>query len=156
MLLQLAQMIERQTKSLSLMRGLAILSLVMCVAGGIVCGVVYQSHGLNGVAAGALAAALSLSAGGTALAITSLRSPNQASGANLVLLAMMVRLAIPLAAALVLLKQVDWLQDAAFAGQLVVLYLIMLATETWLSLHVAPSAQAIPAARATEKGPSHG
>jgi len=150
MLLQLAHLLERQSGTLSFVRGLAILTAVMGVAGGIVGGVAFQLYGPSAGVAGAIAAGICLLAGGIALAIATRRTPHQASGANFILLAMMVRLVIPLMVALVLLKRIDWLQEAAFIGQLVILYLIMLTTETWLSLHVAPIAPAL------EKGPRHG
>jgi hypothetical protein len=84
----------------------------------------------------AVAAIVVWLAGAIALAVVAVsKSPRQRL--NAVLLAMLIRMALPILAGVLLARSVSTLAAAGFAGLVVVHYLAGLALETWMSVRLA-------------------
>jgi len=89
----------------------------------------------------AVAALVVWLAGAIALAIVAVsKSPYQRL--NAVLLAMLVRMALPILAGVFLARSISTLAAAGFAGLVVVHYLAGLALETWMSIRLADATTA--------------
>ena len=98
----------------------------------------YFLSGTVGIAAAVVACAICLACGLLALAITSItQKMNQ--GVQGILLAMMVRMCVPLGALIILPEIGGPLIAGGVTGMLMAYYLITLTVETWLSLRFVPA-----------------
>jgi hypothetical protein len=112
---------------------LALFLAAVSVAAGIVAA---RRYGNAAYLSSAVAAFLVWLAGAIALAIVAVsKSPYQRL--NAVLLAMLVRMALPILAGVFLAQSISTLAAAGFAGLVVVHYLAGLALETWMSVRLA-------------------
>jgi hypothetical protein len=115
---------------------IALLALFLAAVSAATGAVAARQYGNGAFAASALAAAVVWLAGSTALGIVaSAKTPPQRL--NAVLLAMLVRLALPMVAVVALSRSQNQLADNGVAGLIVVHYLAGLLLETWLSLRLA-------------------
>lgn len=95
----------------------------------------FERHGESGLVAALVAFAVCWTAGAAALAITGLaRTPERAMHG--LLLSMLVRMGLPLAAGIVLQGRGGPLAEANVFGLIVVFYLVMLAVEAFLSVRL--------------------
>jgi hypothetical protein len=122
----------------------ALLWCILLVAFPLVSSIAAAKVGQSAWLAGFVAMLLSGVAGTLALVISSLRPPN-VQGANYILFAMLVRMALPLLAVMVCYLTARYfvaaqgLLEGEFFGQLIIFYLLMLFSETLLALRVGPS-----------------
>jgi hypothetical protein len=115
---------------------IALLALFLAAVSAAAGAVAARRYGNGAFAASAVAAAIVWLAGSAALGIVaSAKTPAQRL--NAVLLAMLVRLALPMVAVVALSRSQNQLADNGLAGLIVVHYLAGLLLETWLSLRLA-------------------
>lgn len=126
-----------------LLKYLAVLNLMLAVAGGVSGAWVARTVGSQAYVAGGLAALIVAIATSLALVITFVTSKansgdssqaNGPAGVSGILLAMLVRLGLPIASAVLMMQTKSPLLAAGFLGQLTFLYLLALPVETVMSL----------------------
>jgi hypothetical protein len=133
---------------------IALLALFLAAVSAATGAVAARQYGNGAFAASALAAAVVWLAGSTALGIVaSAKTPPQRL--NAVLLAMLVRLALPMVAVVALSRSQNQLADNGVAGLIVVHYLAGLLLETWLSLRLASVASTAGTSSAPKQVVAH-
>jgi hypothetical protein len=135
---QLANAIENKKTSLSFAKASLIYWGVMLVSYPLVSGIASKTYGNDAWQAGLVAMLICSVAGFAALVITSKREVG-IKGTSRILLGMIVGLFIPITGMVVIDKQFEELKIGAPLGQLVVFFLIMLTTQTALTLQMKPS-----------------
>jgi hypothetical protein len=133
---------------------IALLALFLAAVSAAAGAVAARRYGNGALAASAVAAAIVWLAGSAALGIVaSAKTPPQRL--NAVLLAMLVRLALPMVAVVALSRSQNQLADNGVAGLIVVHYLAGLLLETWLSLRLASVASTAGTSSAPKQVVAH-
>lgn len=128
---QVENLSQRLPRSLS--GGVALLTVVMAVALGVIGSVGYSLHGTPGLLSTASAAFVCWAASAAALYVSHLFAGTPAALTGL-LLSIGLRTGVPLIGGVLLSSQSRMLADAGVLGFFVIFYLLSLATETMLSV----------------------
>ena len=112
--------------------------IVMLASYPLVSGITSRSFGNEAWKAGLVAFAVCSVAGWIALWVSAKRTPDTA-GLNRIMMGMLITLFVPMMGMIVIGEKLEELKSGAVQGQLMIFFLIMLTTETLLTLQVKPT-----------------